>query len=188
MPKQYKIEFPTAVLPPAKKAKASQNITRLQALSNLRLIQKDIGKGVTLDDDKGISRSALVMRKSRADFLYVAINDILAGVDATEALCLGKGKGQAKKEERDVVIAMLIDQLHKAGFTIEQAISFAAIELSLSEEAIRSSRKKGQKIAAFISRINTQTEACGFRAYEPLIRLLHGTYLKTSEVDEQQVK
>lgn len=188
MPKQYKIEFPTAALPPVKKAKTSQNLTRLQALSNLRLIQKDIGKAVAFNDDKGVSRSALVMRQSRAEYLNVAITDILMGVDVTEALCLGKGKGQAKKEERDVVIAMLIDQLHKAGFTIEQAISFAADELSLSEEAIRTSRKKGQKIAAFISRINTQTVEGGFRAYEPLIRLLHGTYLKTSEADEQPVK
>jgi len=188
MPKQFKLNLPKAVLPPSKGVYASQKLTRAQALSNLRLIQKDVAKGKAFNDPAGVTRSAVVMRQSRAEFLDAAINDILKGVDATDALCLGKGKGQAKKEERDVVIAMLIEQLHKAGYSIEQAISFAAEELKLSEETIRTSRKKGQKIATFIARINAQTESGDYRAHEPLIRLLHGTYLDTTDTDDEPVK
>lgn len=188
MPKQVKITLPKIALAPTKGVPASQKLTRAQALSNLRLIQKDIAKGKVFDDPAGVSRSAIVMRRSRAEFLDAAINDILSGVDATDALCLGKGKGQAKKEERDVVIAMLIEQLHKAGYTIEQAVSFAAEELNLSEETIRTSRKKGQNIAAFIARINTQTDSGDYRAHEPLIRLLRGNYLDTTGNNNEPVK
>lgn len=188
MPKQFKLNLPKAVLHPKKGVQASQQLTRTQALSNLRLIQKDVAKGRVFHDTAGVSRSEVVMRRSRAEFLDAAINDILKGVDATDALCLGKGKGQAKKEERDVVIAMLIEQLKKAGYSIEQAILFAAEELNLSEETIRTSRKKGQKIATFIARINAQTDSGDYRAHEPLIRLLHGTYLGTTDTDDEPVK
>lgn len=188
MPKQFKLNLPKAVLSPSKGVQTSQKMTRAQALSNLRLIQKDIAKGKVFNDPAGVVRSAVVMRRSRAEFLHAAIDDILNGVDATDALCLGKGKGQAKKEERDVVIAMLIEQLHKAGYSIEQGISFAAEELNLSEETIRTSRKKGQKIASFIARINAQTESSDYRAHEPLIRLLHGTYLDTTDTNDEPVK
>ena len=139
-----------------------------------------------VEDENGVTRSRVVMRKSRADFLDTAINDMLGGVDATDALCLGKGKGRAKNEERDVVIAMLIDQLVGEGMSVAAAVEFAAGEPNLSDEAIRTSRKKGQKIAAFIARISPVTEPRGYRAYEPLIRLLHGTYLKPADPDAGQ--
>lgn len=177
MPKQYKLDLPKAALSPTKKTQASQKLTRLQALSNLRLIQKDMAKGSVSNDEAGVPRTAFVTRQSRAEYLDTAISDILAGVDATEALCLGKAKGQAKKEERDIVIAMVVDQLHAVGYSIEEAIGEAARQLNLPEDTVKTSRKKGQKLATFIARIQAQTDATGQRPFEPLIRLLQGSYL-----------
>jgi hypothetical protein len=178
MPKQYMLEIPEIAQPKPKLAKASQKLTRSQALSNLRLLAKDLQRCEIFDDKKGVQRVTVTIRHSRAQYLETGIKDILEGVDASDALCVSKQRGQAKKEERDVVIAMVITELQNAGYTVEEAITFAAGELNLSEDTIRTSRKKGQQIAKFIERVTRRSESRDYRSYEPLIRLLHTSYLK----------
>jgi hypothetical protein len=87
-------------------------------------------------------RTTLAIRQSRAQFLLTAIDDIMKGVEVAAAFNLEKPRGQAKKEERDIVIAMAIRELQNVGNSLDEAVKIVAGELALSEEAVLTSRKK----------------------------------------------
>jgi|JI10StandDraft_1071094.scaffolds.fasta_scaffold181419_1 hypothetical protein len=178
MPKQYTLDIPEIAQPKRKVSPASQKINRKQAMANLRQIKRDIERGHSVIGDDGVPRTTLAIRQSRAQFLLTAIDDIMKGVEVAAAFNLEKPRGQAKKEERDIVIAMAIRELQNVGNSLDEAVKIVAGELALSEEAVLTSRKKGQRIASLIEKITPRSDSRTYRRHEPLIELLHGQYVK----------
>jgi hypothetical protein len=85
------------------------------------------------------------------------------------ALQLGKSKGQPKKDQRDVLIALQVKSLRSTGIKREQALIAVADKHNISVDAVKTAHKKGKGLVDLIAKIDEHDDPVSYRLFQPLI-------------------